>query len=175
MAFLTEDRREEGLLLDQNIEKNIALAGLSKFARKFSGYIKRSDMKAVTEKKAKATRVKCHSLELQNASTLSGGNQQKVVLSKWLLLEPELLIVDEPTKGIDIGAKHEIYGLINELVENGAGVVLISSEIEELLGMCDRILVMSRGKISAEFAKSEFDRRAILEAALHMEGELAGN
>jgi ABC-type sugar transport system ATPase subunit len=98
--------------------------------------------------------------------TLSGGNQQKVVLAKWLLAEPQVLILDEPTRGIDVGAKFEIYQLIHALADRGAGVLVISSEIEELTGLCDRILVMSQGRITDELARAEFDRERILQAAL---------
>ena len=131
--------------------------------------INRRSLRSATLEKANATKIKYQSLTSQPVSTLSGGNQQKAVLSKWLMTNPELLILDEPTKGIDIGAKQEIYGLVNRLVENGAGIILISSEIEELIGLSDRIMVMNQGCISAEFKKDQFSRTAILEAALHTE------
>jgi len=98
--------------------------------------------------------------------TLSGGNQQKVVLAKWLLAQPRVLILDEPTRGVDVGAKFELYQLILELADRGAGILLISSEIEELIGLCDRILVMSQGEIRADLPKAHFDRERILESAL---------
>ena len=98
--------------------------------------------------------------------TLSGGNQQKVVLAKWLLANPSVFILDEPTRGIDVGAKFEIYQLINDLSAQGAGVLIISSEIEELIGLCDRILVMSHGEIRDELRRPEFDRGRILASAL---------
>ena len=102
----------------------------------------------------------------QPVKTLSGGNQQKVVLAKWLLAGPQALILDEPTRGIDVGAKFEIYQLIHELADRGAGVLVISSELEELTGICDRILVLNRGRFTGEFARDQFDRKAILRAAL---------
>lgn len=169
LAFVTEDRREEGLLLEQNIEKNISLAALPAFAHNFLDWIDQSGVQQAAAEQAEATGVKYDSLTAQMAATLSGGNQQKVVLSKWLLTQSTVLIIDEPTKGIDVGAKHEIYGLLNRLVENDAGILLISSEIEELLGTCDRILVMNRGRITGQFDKKNFDRSAILAAALHGE------
>ena len=169
VAFLTEDRREEGLLADGNIESNISLAALPAFASAALQWLNPAAIKSASRQQAAATNIKYHSLTNQLANTLSGGNQQKVVLAKWLLTGPELLILDEPTKGIDIGAKHTIYSLINETISKGASVMLISSEIEELLGMCDRILVMNQGKISAEFAKAQFSRADILKAALHAE------
>jgi ribose transport system ATP-binding protein len=97
--------------------------------------------------------------------TLSGGNQQKVVLAKWLLTKPRVFILDEPTRGIDVGAKHDIYGLINDLVAGGAGVLVISSELEELIGMCDRILVMCRGEVGGIVERAAFERQAILKLA----------
>jgi ABC-type sugar transport system ATPase subunit len=102
----------------------------------------------------------------QPAKTLSGGNQQKIVLAKWLLADPELLIVDEPTRGIDVGAKYDIYQLIYRFADSGAGVLVISSDLEELIGICDRILVMRRGRISDDVPRSAFDRERLLRAAL---------
>jgi ribose transport system ATP-binding protein len=112
-----------------------------------------------------AVRLTGVSRETQSVRTLSGGNQQKVVFAKWLANQPDLLILDEPTRGVDVGAKFEIYKLINQLVADGAGVLLISSEIEELIGMCDRILVMSGGRVTAELPRSSFDRDQLLKAA----------
>ncbi len=167
VGFLTEDRREEGLLMPQNIDSNVRLAGLPRFARRMLGSISFSRLRAEAAQQADATRVKHHSLTQQPVRTLSGGNQQKVVLAKWLMIQPALLILDEPTKGIDVGAKHEIYTLINQRVAEGMGVLFISSELEELMGLCDRIVVMSQGHITAEFNGREFDRSAMLGAALH--------
>ena len=167
VGFLTEDRREEGLLMPQNINDNVRLAGLPAFAKKMLGTVNFSALREEATKQATATRVKHHSLTGQPVRTLSGGNQQKVVLAKWLMLQPALLILDEPTKGIDVGAKHEIYTLINQLVSDGTGVLFISSELEELMGLCDCIVVMSQGRITAEFARPDFDRPAMLAAALH--------
>ncbi len=167
MAFLTENRREEGILLAQTIEKNISLPSFKAFKTAFFNQINFNDLGKAVAKMAQKIQIKSHSIRHQEAGTLSGGNQQKVVLSKWLITKPEVLIIDEPTKGIDIGAKHEIYSLINEIVEEGKSVLMISSEIEELLGMCDRILVMNAGSITAEFKKNEFNRNEILAAAIH--------
>ena len=101
----------------------------------------------------------------QPAKSLSGGNQQKVVVAKWLMSRPAIFIMDEPTRGVDVGAKYEIYTIINDLAAQGSGVLFISSELEELMGMCDRILVMSRGEIHGEFTREEFDEEQILRAA----------
>ncbi len=170
VAFLTENRQEEGLMEQQTIIKNIQLAALPRYTK----LLKRIDygkIKTESKIKATATRVKYTSFENQLVATLSGGNQQKVVLSKWLLISPKLFILDEPTRGFDIGAKHEIYVLMNELIVSGSSIMLISSEIEELLGLCDRIIVFSEGRITREFNKEEFDRSTLLEAALHKSGK----
>ncbi len=167
VGFLTEDRREEGLLLRQGIQQNIRLTALGRFATKALGTLNFEAAEQEARHTAESTRLKYNSLSEQPVSTLSGGNQQKVVLSKWLMTNPQLLIMDEPTKGIDIGAKHEIYALINDLVARGASVLLISSEVEELIGLCDRIVVLSEGKNRGEFAKANFDRTELLAAALH--------
>ncbi len=166
VAFLTENRQEEGLMAQQTIAKNIQLAALPRHTM-FTEIIDHKSISRKSKVQADATKIKYADFTEQLVATLSGGNQQKVVLAKWLMISPQLFILDEPTKGIDIGAKHEIYKLINQLVESGSSILLISSEIEELLGLCDRILVLSEGKITEEFKKTEFDRSAILEAALH--------
>ncbi len=166
VVYLTEDRREEGILAFKSIRKNVQLAALPRFIQRFGGWLDYRSIKREVSSKVKATRVKYQDLEIQPVSELSGGNQQKVLLSRWLMTNPSLLILDEPTKGIDIGAREEIYQLINQLVEQGSCVLLISSEIEELLGMCDRIMVMNQGALTAEFNRSEFDQSAILKHAL---------
>lgn len=167
IAFLTEDRQKEGLLSGMNILKNTQLASLTNYTHRWLNKIRSHEVAKRVEQQVKETRTKYQNLTHQLVSTLSGGNQQKVVLSKWLLTEPELFILDEPTKGIDIGAKREIYDLIKELVKKGTGVLMISSELEELIGLCDRIVVMSAGKVTDELTRNKFDRQVILEAALH--------
>ncbi|MGE0883793.1 MAG: sugar ABC transporter ATP-binding protein [Blastocatellales bacterium] len=164
MALLTENRREEGLLMDAGVADNIALAALAGFANK--GMIASARLNEAVNKAVAAVQIKGVSHTEQAVRTLSGGNQQKVVLAKWLLQNPSVFILDEPTRGVDVGARAEIYRLINQLTERGAGVLFISSEIEELIGMCDRLLVMRQGTISASFARDEFDREQILSAAL---------
>lgn len=165
VAFLTEDRREEGLMLDQSLEKNAQLVVLPSFLLP-GGILDYKGIAEVVKRVIGQAKVKFDDLVGQVASTLSGGNQQKLVLAKWLLIKPELLILDEPTKGIDIGAKQEIYKLINELVANGSGIMMISSDIEELLGTCDRIIVMRQGQISSQVRKGGFERAALLNAAI---------
>jgi ribose transport system ATP-binding protein len=165
LAFLTEDRRAEGLMMEASIAENIALASLPAFARRGTGLV---DRRRADEAVAAAGRAaQLRTPEARRAvKTLSGGNQQKVVLAKWLLTRPAVLILDEPTRGVDVGARHEIYRLIDRRAAEGAGVLMISSEIEELMGLCDRILVLSRGEIRAAFDRRAFDREAILRAAL---------
>ncbi len=166
MAFLTENRREEGLLMEASVADNIALVCLPSYTRAHSGLVKSASLARDVSGAASKLRIRSGCPETQKVRTLSGGNQQKVVLAKWLLSGPSVFILDEPTRGIDVGARHEVYGIINDLVESGAGVLLISSEIEELMGMCDRILVMSAGQIAACVERPEFDREHILSHAL---------
>jgi ribose transport system ATP-binding protein len=172
IAFITENRREEGLLMNGAIGENIALAALPKFSVTPVELIERNRMQKATAEVADALRIKTSSLEAP-AKSLSGGNQQKVVLAKWLLCEPSIFIMDEPTRGIDVGAKYEIYSIIDRLAADAGGVLFISSELDELLAICDRILVMSKGEIVAEFARAEFDREHILAAAFREHGVAA--
>ncbi len=167
LAFLTEDRRAEGLCPEAAIADNIALVVLPRFVRGLFGLVNASTIRAAVTNIREAVKLTSTTRDGQVVKTLSGGNQQKVVLAKWLLNEPKVFILDEPTRGIDVGAKHEVYRLINELADRGTGVLLISSEVEELIGMCDRILVMRRGEIRDTIAPHEFDRERILRAALH--------
>lgn len=167
LAFLTEDRRQEGLCMEASIADNMALVTLGQHGRTPLRWLDVTGIRTAIGRMREAVRLSPKARDSQPVRTLSGGNQQKVVLGKWLLAEPKVLILDEPTRGIDVGAKFEIYQLIHQLADRGAGVVVISSEIEELIGICDRILVMRQGEISGEFAHEEFDRERILQAALH--------
>lgn len=165
MAFLTEDRRSGGLLMESSVQENIILVALKKISSRYLGILNPQLTTEMSNKYSKTVQLKAGSLETL-AKHLSGGNQQKLVLGKWLMQEPRVFILDEPTRGIDVGAKYEIYKLINELAAKGSGVLLISSEIEELMGMCDRILVMNRGEIVSEFSQDQFNDQNILEAAM---------
>jgi ribose transport system ATP-binding protein len=167
IAFVTEDRLQEGLCMEASIADNIALATVSKFARTPARLLNFWAMASAIGQIRSAVRLSPNAKDSQPVRTLSGGNQQKVVLAKWLLGHPKVLILDEPTRGIDVGAKFEIYQLIHQMADRGAGVLVISSELEELIGICDRILVMRHGEIAAEFPRSEFRRERILAAALH--------
>jgi len=166
LAFVTEDRHQEGLCLEASIADNLALVSLKRLARRGTGWLDPRRWAEAIRTIRDAVRLTPTAGDDQPVRTLSGGNQQKVVLGKWLMSQPRVFILDEPTRGIDVGAKFEIYQLIHSLADGGAGVLFISSEIEELIGLCDRILVMSQGEIRAEAERGNFDREAILRAAL---------
>ena len=166
MAFLTEDRRAEGLMMAAPIADNVALASLPRFATGWSRLLERTRLGDAVDRTGRDVQVNARDFVHTLVKNLSGGNQQKVVIGKWLLRGPRLFILDEPTRGIDVGAKYEVYKLINRLAAEGTGVLMISSEIEELIGMCDRILVMGHGEIRGAFPRERFDREAILRAAM---------
>jgi ribose transport system ATP-binding protein len=165
IAFLTEDRRRDGLCLDATVADNLALVALSDFAAAPFGRIDRAPLAAAIDSMGGRVRLKGSNMDRAPVRRLSGGNQQKVVIGRWLLSRPKLFILDEPTRGIDVGAKEDIYQLFAGLSEAGVALLIVSSELEELLGLCDRILVMHRGRLAASFVRSEFERSAILRAA----------
>lgn len=166
LAFLTENRREEGLCLEASIADNIALVTLPAQSNRPLGWLNGEGIRRAVAEIWQAVRLTPTARDSAPVKTLSGGNQQKVVLAKWLLAKPSVFILDEPTRGIDVGAKSEIYQLVNDLSARGSGVLVISSEIEELIGLCDRILVMGRGEIRDELRRPEFDRGRVLASAL---------
>ena len=172
LAYVTEDRKALGLILDEPILRNISLANLEGISK--GAVLSRGREQQVAEKYRKAMNIRTPSV-FQRVVNLSGGNQQKVVLSKWLFTDPKVLILDEPTRGIDVGAKFEIYNIMNELAAQGHGVVMISSEMPELLGMCDRIYVMNEGRIAGELAQAEASQERIMALILQdgMKGEAA--
>jgi len=170
LAFLTEDRRAEGLCPEASIADNVTLVALPRLLRSWLGWLDRPRVAAEVRRMREAVKLTPTARDGQPVKTLSGGNQQKVVLAKWLLQEPKVFLLDEPTRGIDVGARYEVYRLIRQLAARGTGVLLISSEVEELLGMCDRILVMRGGAIRDTIEPHEFDRERILRAALHHGG-----
>ncbi len=170
LAFLTEDRRHEGLCLDASIADNTALVSLRQHARSPLRLLDRSAWLSAVDSVLKAVRLTAKGEATQPVKTLSGGNQQKVVLAKWLLSRPSVLILDEPTRGVDVGARFDLYQLILDLADQGTGILLISSDLEELVGLCDRILVLNQGEIRGEFGRAEFVRERLLEAALPREG-----
>ncbi len=159
IAYATEDRKSYGLILIEEIKDNITLANLE--AVSSTGVINEPKELTVTREYRDKLNIKCSSI-LQLALNLSGGNQQKVVLSKWLFANPDILFLDEPTRGIDVGAKYEIYTIINRLANEGKGIVMISSELPEILGVCDRIYVMRDGKIVGEMPAKEASQERVM-------------
>lgn len=169
IAYTTEDRKSAGLILIDSIKRNISLAACHKISR---GIVidENKEIKIAEDYRAKL-RIKSPSI-LQKAGNLSGGNQQKVVFSKWIFTNPDVLILDEPTRGIDVGAKYEIYSVINELADNGKSILLISSELPELLGMCDRIYVMNEGRIVGELSSNEASQESIMQCIMESNQEV---
>ena len=160
--LIPEDRRTCGLIVDMNIRENVSLPKLNRFAS--LGLIQFGKEKTATKKACQSINVKAPSIEMK-AANLSGGNQQKVVLAKWLTLSPRVLIFDEPTRGIDVGAKAEIYTLIRELANQGVSVIVISSEMEEVLGISDRIAIMHEGRITGVLEREQFSEEAVMALA----------
>ena len=160
LAYVTEDRKGNGLILSNPIKINTTLANLDAVSGKGGVIDKYEEYNVATEYRGKLN-IKCPTVE-QNVGNLSGGNQQKVLLAKWMFTDPDILILDEPTRGIDVGAKYEIYCIMNDLVAQGKSVIMISSEMPEILGMCDRIYVMNEGKMVAELKGSEASQEIIM-------------
>jgi ribose transport system ATP-binding protein len=165
VAFITEDRRTEGLLMELPVADNISLTALPAFAVTPLRVVDRSRLLDATSEIAGAMGIKAGAIDRQRVMSLSGGNQQKVVIARWLLSSPQVFLMDEPTRGIDVGAKYDIYTIVDRLASEGNGVLFISSELEELIAMCDRILVMSRGEIVGEFERGTLVMEQILRAA----------
>lgn len=164
VAYVPEDRKELGLVMIQNVKENTTIAKLKKISN--MSVINEHDENVVAEDFCKRLNTKTPTI-LQMAGNLSGGNQQKVVLSKWLFTDPRVLLLDEPTRGIDVGAKHEIYTIINSLANQGMACLLISSEMPEIIGMCDRIYVMSEGRITAELSGKTATQEEIMRNILN--------
>jgi ABC-type sugar transport system ATPase subunit len=171
VAIVPSDRRTAGAFQVLNLLDNIAAANLKKLSR--FGVLRRAAMRALASEFVGRFQIKTGSVN-QRVATLSGGNQQKVVLARNLATDPQVLLLHEPTRGIDIGAKAEIYRILNELAGAGMCVLIISSELPELISQCDRILTMHDGRISAEFARSEFREERILAAAMGQNREWHG-
>jgi ribose transport system ATP-binding protein len=182
VAFVTEDRRRDGLVMDATVADNLALVALPALAS--GAHLPPSRVAAAAAEQARAVGVESATGLGAPARSLSGGNQQKVVLGKWLMTRPAVFLLDEPTRGVDVGAKQQVYQLVADLADSGAAVLVASSEIDELVGLCDRILVVRRGEIVARFARwgpplagsetARFDREAILRAALGAEAPSPG-
>lgn len=159
LAYVTEDRKQLGLNLLQDIKTNISAAALQKLSR--YGVIDRDEEYDVATQLKQALSIRAPGVD-ENVGNLSGGNQQKVVFSKWMYTDPDVLVLDEPTRGIDVGAKFEIYQIINDLVEAGKAVLVISSELPELIGICDRIFVMKSGRINGQLSRKDFSEEALM-------------
>ncbi len=162
IAYVSEDRKKDGLILEQDVKQNLSIASLRDFAHRV--VINKNEEIRVAEEYRANLKIKTPSVESQ-VKKLSGGNQQKVSLGKWLLADPNILILDEPTRGIDVGAKYEIYTIMNSLVEKGMSIIMISSELPEVLGMSDRIYVVCEGKITGELSGEEATQEKIMKMA----------
>jgi inositol transport system ATP-binding protein len=162
LAMLSEDRRRYGIIPIRSVSENATLSSLKKVI--YKGFWHAKKERELVGKLFSRMEVKTPSLET-SIQALSGGNQQKVILSKWMMLEPEILILDEPTRGIDVGAKYEIYKLMSEMAKEGKGIIMVSSELPELIGMCDRIYVMCKGTITGHLTREDFSQESIMRYA----------
>ena len=163
LAYVTEDRKTAGLIGIEDIKHNISLSSLNKISKR--GIIDDDLENAAATTYREKLNIKSSSI-FQKVQNLSGGNQQKVVLAKWIFAAPDILILDEPTRGIDVGAKYEIYNIINQLAEEGKAIIFISSELPEILGICDRIYVMNEGRIVGELMKEEASQESIMKCIM---------
>lgn len=164
LAYVSEDRKTYGLVLIDDVKRNMTMAALRNYFSK-NGVVNSNDEIISAEEYKKKINVKANSIN-QTVGSLSGGNQQKVVLAKWMLTQPDVLILDEPTRGIDIGAKYEIYCVINDLAKQGKGVIVISSEMPEVIGTCDRVYVINNGQIAGELSKKEISQERIMQCIM---------
>jgi ribose transport system ATP-binding protein len=162
IGFVTEDRQGQGIVPPLSVAENLGLASLERYTR--GGLVNRREQRSGAEKMIGDLNIRTPGLD-QEVRYLSGGNQQKVVIGRWLLAHSRVMIMDEPTRGIDVGARVEIYELINELTQNGAGILMISSDLPEVLGMSDRILVMSGGRITGELPAEEATQEKVMALA----------
>ena len=163
IALVPEDRKQHGLVIEMSVRHNIGWAGLRRHQLS-AGFLNRQRENVDTADMVQKLNIKTPSVD-QIVQYLSGGNQQKVVLGKWLSLQPKLLLLDEPTRGIDVGAKQEIYKLMEGLAEQGVAILFVSSEMEEILGMSDRALVMHEGRITGELSREQLSEEAIMQLA----------
>lgn len=162
IGFITEDRKTEGLLLEKSIAENIEIANLKKVSR--NSVLSKAKQKEIVKRGIEEFRIKCFGPD-HECNNLSGGNQQKVVLAKWIYTDPKILILDEPTRGVDIGAKKEIYSVINDMAARGVAVIMVSSELPEVLGMSDRIMVVHEGKVTGIVDAAEVDQAKVMTLA----------
>ena len=171
LAYVSEDRKNYGLVLIKDIKWNMTLSAMRNFFSK-NGVLNENDEILAAEDYKKKINIKSNSIN-QTVGSLSGGNQQKVVLAKWMLTQPDVLILDEPTRGIDVGAKYEIYCVINELAKSGKAVIVISSEMQEVIGTCDRVYVINEGRIAGELTKEEVTQERIMKCIMADNGKEA--
>jgi ribose transport system ATP-binding protein len=162
LGLVPEDRKLQGLFLNMAVRRNIAISAMNQVAR--WGFINRRIMDRLAGEYVDKLGIRTPGLR-QRVRNLSGGNQQKVIIARWLTLKPRILILDEPTRGIDVGAKAEIHALMNQLAQDGVAILMISSELPEILGVSDRILVMHQGRVTAEFTRDEASQDRIMVAA----------
>ena len=167
VAYVTHDRRGEGLILHESVRRNSALASL--YRRSCAGFIKGAQERAAVEENVEKMQIKVSSID-QKASTLSGGNQQKVMLARWLMTQPRVLMIDEPTKGVDVGARMSVYRIIDQLTREGIAILMLTSDMMELIGLSDRVLVFYEGRITGELKRGEATEEKIMLAASGMAG-----
>ncbi|MBM7869914.1 ribose transport system ATP-binding protein [Clostridium pascui] len=164
IAYLSEDRKKEGLVLNMTVGTNMTLSNLKKYENTFKRIDTKEELREIKEYIEKlSVKTPSHAQMMKN---LSGGNQQKAIIAKWIMLSPNLLIVDEPTKGIDVGAKKEIYEVLNELKKEGKAIIMISSDMAEILGVSDRVIVMNEGKVTGELSRSDATQESIMKYAV---------
>jgi ribose transport system ATP-binding protein len=168
IAMIPEDRKRHGVILDMSIKENATMPCLERIAHQ--KVISRQEETRITDEFTKSLRIKTPTTD-QLVKNLSGGNQQKVVLAKWLAMNPELLIFDEPTRGIDVGAKQEIYEIMNDLANKGKAIIMISSDMEELIGMSDRVVILCKGRMAGSLSREEISQESILVKAAGVEDE----
>ncbi|ANZ43392.1 ABC transporter ATP-binding protein [Lentzea guizhouensis] len=168
LAYVSEDRKRYGLNLIENVQRNVSAAALHKLARR--GWVNENEENSVAERFRTSMGIRTPGVSTPTG-TLSGGNQQKVVLAKWMFTDPDVLILDEPTRGIDVGAKYEIYSIINDLAAQGRAVLVISSELPELLGLCDRVYALSEGRITGEVGREEATQERLMQYMTRGQGQ----
>lgn len=166
IGLVTEDRKRSGIIAPMNLRENMTIASLSEISKRF--LISRKKENELAKEYYDKLKVKANGIE-DNIMNLSGGNQQKIVLSKWLMKDIKILILDEPTRGVDVGAKVEIYNIITELAQRGVAIVIVSSELPELLGMCDRIIVLGKGEVKGNIERKDFSQETVMRAATGIE------
>ncbi len=162
LGLVPEDRKQQGLFLNMAVRENVTMSAMHQVTT--LGFVSTGEADSMAKEYVKRLDIRTPGI-LQRVRNLSGGNQQKVVIARWLTLQPKVLMLDEPTRGIDVGAKAEIHGLMDQLAQQGVGVLMISSELPEVLGVADRILVMHEGRITGEFSRDEATQDAIMRAA----------